>query len=161
MFTNKARRHWVSQPRITKCPGSLVPWIRVAYRIQRLQILELSLTEYRINMLNIWAYIRAYIREQLWNCEQHLRDKPDGFKNNGLPSKFSWYRICLQCRRLWFDSWVRKIRWRRDIPIPIFLVFPVTQQVKNLPAMWETWVCSLGWEDPLEKWKATHYSILA
>ena len=37
----------------------------------------------------------------------------------------------------------------------------VTQLVKNLPAMWETWVQSLGWEDPLEKGKATHSSILA
>ena len=37
----------------------------------------------------------------------------------------------------------------------------VAQLVKNLPAMWETWVRSLGWEDPLEKGKATHYSILA
>ena len=37
----------------------------------------------------------------------------------------------------------------------------VTQLVKNLPAMWETWVRSLGWEDPLEKGKATHSSILA
>ena len=33
--------------------------------------------------------------------------------------------------------------------------------VKNLPAMQETWVRSLGWEDPLEKGKATHSSILA
>ena len=33
--------------------------------------------------------------------------------------------------------------------------------VKNLPAMWETWVQSLGWEDPLEKGMATHSSILA
>jgi len=32
----------------------------------------------------------------------------------------------------------------------------VAQLVKNLPAMWETWVGSLGWEDPLEKGKATH-----
>ena len=37
----------------------------------------------------------------------------------------------------------------------------VVQLVKNLPAMWETWVRSLGWEDPLEKRKATHFSILA
>ena len=35
------------------------------------------------------------------------------------------------------------------------------QMVKNLPAMQETWVRSLGWEDPLEKGKATHSSILA
>ena len=37
----------------------------------------------------------------------------------------------------------------------------VAQVVKNLPAMWETWVRSLGWKDPLEKEKATHSSILA
>ena len=37
----------------------------------------------------------------------------------------------------------------------------VAQLVKNLPAMWETWVQSLGWENPLEKGKATHSSILA
>ena len=37
----------------------------------------------------------------------------------------------------------------------------VAQLVKNLPAMRETWVWSLDWEDPLEKGKATHSSILA
>ena len=37
----------------------------------------------------------------------------------------------------------------------------VAQLVKNLPAMWETWVWSLGWEDPLGKGMATHSSILA
>ena len=37
----------------------------------------------------------------------------------------------------------------------------VAQLVKNLPAMWETWVWSLGWGDPLEKGMATHSSILA
>ena len=37
----------------------------------------------------------------------------------------------------------------------------VAQLVKNLPAMWETWVQSLDWEDPLEKGKATHSSVLA
>ena len=36
----------------------------------------------------------------------------------------------------------------------------VAQMVKNPPAMWETWVPSLGWEDPLEKGKATHSWIL-
>ena len=33
--------------------------------------------------------------------------------------------------------------------------------IKNLPAIQETWVQSLGWEDPLEKGMATHSSILA
>ena len=37
----------------------------------------------------------------------------------------------------------------------------VAQLVKNLPAMWETWVRSLGWEDALEKEMATHSSTLA
>ena len=37
----------------------------------------------------------------------------------------------------------------------------VDQTVKNLPAMWETWVQSLGWDDPLEEGMATHSSILA
>ena len=37
----------------------------------------------------------------------------------------------------------------------------VAQLMKNLPAMWETWIRSLGWEEPLEKGKATHSSILA
>ena len=37
----------------------------------------------------------------------------------------------------------------------------VAQLVKNPPAVWETWVQSPGWEDPLEKGKATHSSILA
>ena len=37
----------------------------------------------------------------------------------------------------------------------------MAQMVKNLPAMQETWVQSLGWEDPLEKGMATHSRILA
>ena len=37
----------------------------------------------------------------------------------------------------------------------------VAQMVKNPPAMRETWVQSLGWEDPLEEGMATHFSILA
>ena len=37
----------------------------------------------------------------------------------------------------------------------------VAQMVKNLPAMQETWVPSLGWEDPLEEGMATHSSVLA
>ena len=37
----------------------------------------------------------------------------------------------------------------------------VHQLVKSLPAVWEIWVQSLGWEDPLEKGRATYSSILA
>ena len=37
----------------------------------------------------------------------------------------------------------------------------VAQTVKNPPAMWEAWIRSLGWEDPLEEGMATHSSVLA
>ena len=40
-------------------------------------------------------------------------------------------------------------------------VSPVAQMIKNLPAMQDTWVRSLGWEDLLEEGMATHSSILA
>ena len=43
----------------------------------------------------------------------------------------------------------------------ILISFLVAQLVKNPPAMRETWVRSLGWEDALEKGMTTHSSILA
>ena len=44
----------------------------------------------------------------------------------------------------------------------ICMGFPeVAQMVRNPPAMWETWVQSLGWEDPLEEGMVIHSSILA
>ena len=45
-------------------------------------------------------------------------------------------------------------------PLQYSWASPVAQLVKNLPAMRETWVPSLGWEGPQEKGKATHSSIL-
>jgi len=46
-------------------------------------------------------------------------------------------------------------------PLQCSWVSLVAQMVKNLPAMRETWVQSLGWEDPLEEGTATHSCILA
>ena len=46
-------------------------------------------------------------------------------------------------------------------PLQYSWVSLVVQLVKNMPAMQKTWVLSLGWEDSLEKGKATHSSILA
>ena len=45
-------------------------------------------------------------------------------------------------------------------PLQYSGAFLVVQLVKNTLAMWESWVRSLGWEDPLEKGKSTHSSIL-
>ena len=47
------------------------------------------------------------------------------------------------------------------IRLIIFSASLVAQRLKRLPAMRETWVQSLGWEDPLEKEMATHSSVLA
>ena len=47
------------------------------------------------------------------------------------------------------------------LPLRVDRFHPVAQMVKNLPEMQETWVQPLGWEDPLEKGRATHSSILA
>ena len=44
---------------------------------------------------------------------------------------------------------------------PFRRVSLVAQLVKNLPAMWETWVQFLGWEDPLEEDMAVHSNLLA
>ena len=54
-------------------------------------------------------------------------------------------------------DWVTELNWTdASIWAPL-----VAQMVKNPPAMWETWVRSLGWEDPLEEGMVTHSSILA
>ena len=53
--------------------------------------------------------------------------------------------ICLQCRRLGFNPWVGKSTWRR---------------AWHLPAMQETWVQSLCWEEPLEEGMTTHSVFL-
>ena len=50
---------------------------------------------------------------------------------------------------------------RIGYPLQYSLASVVALLVKNTPATWETWVRSLDWEDPLEKGKTTHSSILA
>ena len=59
----------------------------------------------------------------------------------------------------------RKKKNLRKILLVIFAIYlcyrSVAQMVKHLPAMQETWVQSLSWEDPLEKGMATHSSIPA
>ena len=82
--------------------------------------------------------------------------------------------ILLKCRfwsnmslvRAWDSEFLTNSQWSLKLLVPgpdFFFVFPslVAQLVKNPPAMRETWVWSLGWEDPLEKGTTTHPSILA
>ena len=58
-------------------------------------------------------------------------------------------------------GWGRSAREGIGYPLQYSWASLVAQLVNNLPAMWKTWVQSLGWEGPLEKGKATHSSILA
>ena len=69
-----------------------------------------------------------------------------------------------------FDLWLMLQNWRVKLFVQLFVIeniFPsclaslVAQMVKRLPAMQETQVQSLGWEDPLEKEMTIHSSILA
>ena len=55
----------------------------------------------------------------------------------------------------------RSSRKRIGYPLQYIPASPVAQLVKNPPAKRETWVRSLGWEDSLEKGKATHSNIVA
>ena len=50
--------------------------------------------------------------------------------------------------------------WIPNAIVSVLMASLVAQTVKNLSAMWETWVWSLGWEDPLEQVMATHSTIL-
>ena len=60
-----------------------------------------------------------------------------------------------------FDSWFGKICWRRDrLPTPVSLGFFYSWAGKESAWKVGDWIPSLGWEDPLEKGKATHSSIL-
>ena len=58
--------------------------------------------------------------------------------------------LCFLYDPMWFKVW-----------LDVVVASLIAQMIKNPPAIWETWVQPLGWEDPLEKGKATHSSILA
>ena len=70
----------------------------------------------------------------------------------------------LHCRRLLYHwaTWVFILPKLEFIEHFLHSWAPlVAQRVKRLPAMWEAWVWSLGWKNPLEEEMATHSSILA
>ena len=66
-----------------------------------------------------------------------------------------------EMQETWFDSWVRKICWRRDrLPTPVSLGFPCGSAGKESAWNARDLVQFLGQEDPLEKGQAAHSSIL-
>ena len=77
----------------------------------------------------------------------------------GFPDSSVGKKICLQWRTpLMIPGSRRSPGEGIGYPLQYSWASLVVQLVKNLPAVWETWVWSLVWEDPLEKGKATHSS---
>ena len=86
-------------------------------------------------------------------------------KNHLTASKYQFFHV----EGLFLSHWGVPRYASHDLreQLPIYTVLQsfwaslVAQTVKNLPAVQETWVQSLGWEDPLEKGMATHSSVPA
>ena len=79
--------------------------------------------------------------------------------------KFDWVSFIFICQ-IWQFNLGSSVNLSKSLLLfesqfPSIGASLVVQMVKNLPAMWETWVQSLGREDPLENGMATHTSILA
>ena len=122
----------------------------------------------KMDQVERWSHKTSKLEDQLGELSRNVGHKDGSIDlrswelNRDSKKGFPDSSVGKECRRLQFYSWFGNIPWRRDrLPTPVFLGFPVAQLVKNPPAMWETWVQSLGWEDPLEKGKAIHSNILA
>ena len=103
----------------------------------------------------IWVYSCF-----LWGLLQknYFTITRNGIKTGVQTSSHSRYHMeNLSIRLAWVFSHLQKRKSSDKQPRASL----IAQLVKNLPAMRETWVWSLGWEDPLKKGKATHSSILA
>ena len=87
---------------------------------------------------------------------------PKEYKNKGFPgSSAGKESTCNTADLSLIPGLGRSPGEGKGYPLQYYWASLVAQLVKNSPAMQETWVKSLGWEDPLEKGKATHSSVLA
>ena len=105
---------------------------------------------------NLQARILGWVSLSLL---QGIKPRSPALQVDSLPAEPQGkpLRICLQCKRPWFNSLVRKFPWRRDrLHTPIFLSFPDGKDRKHM-----IWVWYLDLEDLLEEDTATHSSILA
>ena len=99
-----------------------------------------------------------------WNWEINLNAKGNSNKHTFIRSEL--LKVLGKLLQKWRFSWLMinpfECPLYKDIYIYNFLQASlVPQMLKSLPAMQETWVKSLCWEDPLEEGMATHSSILA
>ena len=124
-----------------------------------------------------WKNISLVLLPELWGLgelPQGCQPPPTGFLGFSEMTKFMILlskHVTLE--KIWHKNGPRSKRWGCHLANVWCSSFSFTdsriavgaslvaQMVKNLPAMQETWVWSLGWEDPLEKRMATHSSVLA
>ena len=115
-------------------------WINFSKTVQFISFLWVGIWRHRVNLVL---------------CKTATRDPCVFFTDN----VFYIFRKCFQC------SWkihVQKCTFRNYIYIYIHTwVSLVAQMVKNPPAVLETWVQSLGWQDPLEEGMTIHSNIFA
>ena len=100
-----------------------------------------------------------------WDITSHQSEWPSSKSLQTINAEEDMH--CWWERKLIQPLWTTVCRFLKKLGIkppydPASLVASlVAQTVKRLPIMWETWVWSLGWEDPLEKEMAAHSSTLA
>ena len=166
---------WISDVNtgFTPCPKGGSDWVKKAGLITSIK------------------HARLWVIKCQWVLETTSAQSKEGRINNVLWAQDLWNILVnfkkqriewgLNCVKLWgfpdssvgkeytcnagdpslISGWGRSAGEGIGYPLQYSWASLVAQLVKNPPAMWETWVWSLGWEDPLEKGKATHSSILA
>ena len=136
------------------------PWVHVCGKALQLCLTLYDPMDYSPPGSSVHGILQARIlewvampssRESSWprdrNCVSCNSCNAGGFFTVEPPGNPPW--LCERTEHSWDPDWVCH---RASL---------VSQWVKSLPAMWESRVWSLGWDDPLEKEMATHSSILA
>ena len=114
-------------------------------------MVSINLWVFMIHLIDIW-YIKGVQNKPPQKCAPKLVH--EGYFELKVLRP---YRLKRNCRRIHlFFNYVGEFKF----PLPQ-IGFPGGSGGKNLPAMQETWVQSLGWENSLEEEMATHYSIFA
>ena len=128
--------------------------LSIEYIREHMTMLVFCVPPFDYNMLSwdsfttICSFI--YLTEVIW-------DLPKGFPDSSVSKESA----CNAGYPGLIPGLGRSTREGIGYPLQYSWASLVAQLVKNPPAMQETWVWSLGWEDPLKKGKATHSSILA